>query len=427
MTKRSLFAKRTDWPLAPNRLSAAVGRLREERVPILDLTESNPTRCGFSYPDCDILKPLAGQENLGYAPAPRGDLNAREVVGRYYQEKGLAVSPEQIFLTASTSEAYSYLFRLLADPGGRILFPRPSYPLFAFLGDLNDVRMDTYPLVYGGKWGIDLQEIRRVFGVDTKALVLVNPNNPTGSFVRRRELEELNALCLERRAAIICDEVFADFVLDGEGDYVSLAGNDRVLTFVLGGISKTLGLPQMKLSWIVINGPAELAEEAGARLEVIADTYLSVNTPAQNALPAWLSLRGAIQGEINARIRENYVFLKEKARGAAGCELLAAEGGWYAVLRIPDRHSEEEWALTFLNKDHVFVHPGYFFDFDAGTFVVASLLPLEHVFREGIQRILTRVHNRASQNSLFEIPNNKHQITNNTQSPNPNDQKNTEF
>jgi len=391
MTEPFLFARRTNWPLESNKLTVALECLRNEETPILDLTESNPTRCGFSYSDGDILKSLAEGKNLHYTPTPRGDLKAREAVSHYYRERGSPISPEKIFLTASTSEAYSYIFRLLANPSDHVLFPQPSYPLFSFLGNLNDVRMETYPLSYNGKWNIDLKNTRHLFCDDTRAFVLVNPNNPTGSFVRRGELEELNALCRQHNTALICDEVFADFAFNRDQGRVSLVDNNQVLTFVLGGISKTLGLPQMKLSWIVMNGPQDLVKKASLRLEVIADTYLSVNTPAQNAFPLWLSHRKEIQEEINARIRQNYFFLEEQTREARDCELLATEGGWYAVLKIPDTYSEEEWALAFLNRDHVFVHPGYFFDFDEEAFIVVSLLPSDHVFQDGIKRILGHI------------------------------------
>lgn len=391
MPEPFLFARRTNWPLESNRLTVALECLRRTEEPVLDLMESNPTNCDFSYPQDDIIKSLAQRSNMWYRPAPRGDLAAREAVSQYYYEKGFTISPERIFLTASTSEAYSYLFRLLANPSDHILFPRPSYPLFSFLGNLNDVRMETYPLVYNGGWRVDLENTQRLFCDDTRALVLVNPNNPTGSYVKQKELEELNRFCRERNAAIICDEVFIDFSLDAGKGRVSLVDNDQVLTFVLGGISKTLGLPQMKLSWIVLNGPDDLVKKASSRLEIIADTYLSVNTPTQNALPVWLLRRNEVQEKINIRIRENYSFLLEQVKGTRDCELLSTEGGWYAVLRIPDTFGEEEWALAFLNHDHVFVHPGYFFDFDREAFIVVSLLVRERDFQEGCRRILKRI------------------------------------
>ena len=388
------FSQRTDWSLASNQFSDDLNDLRKGNVPIVDLTESNPTNCGFLYPKNDIIASLAEDTNLCYMPAPRGNLQTREAVCRYYKEKGLYVVPEQIFLTASTSEAYSYLFRLLVDPGEGVLFPCPSYPLFSFLGDLNDVRIDTYPLIYQEQWSIDLQGMRRVICNDTKAVVLVNPNNPTGSFIHREELEEINTLCREQNIALVCDEVFSDFAFDQADDHVSLVSNDQVLTFVLGGISKMLGLPQMKLSWIIVNGPKDLVNAATDRLEVIADTYLSVNTPTQNAFPLWLSHRKTIQAEINNRIKDNLDFLKQHITKMDACEYLAADGGWYAVVKIPDCLSEEQWVLTFLNKDHVAVHPGYFFDFPQEAYVVVSLLPMSGTFQKGIKRIIKRIESR---------------------------------
>jgi hypothetical protein len=236
--------------------------------------------------------------------------------------------------------------------------------------------------------------MRQVLCGTAKAIVIVNPNNPTGSFIRREELKDMNDLCRERNLTLISDEVFADFAFNQNAGHVSLIGNDHVLTFVLGGISKTLGLPQMKLSWIIVNGPEDLVNASAERLEVIADTYLSVNTPTQNALPVWLLDRKAIQAEINDRIRNNYSFLQEYVGGTSGCEVLAAEGGWYAVIKIPETLSEEQWVLTFLNKDHVAVHPGYFFDFQDEAFIVASLLPLIKTFQDGIKRIMKRIENR---------------------------------
>jgi len=387
------FAKRTNWSLASNQISVELEDLRNDNATILDLTESNPTNCGFSYPEDRIITSLMEAANLCYTPTPRGDLRARKAICEYYLSKGLKVDPQQIFLTSSTSEAYSYLFRLLVDPGQQVIFPCPSYPLFSFLGDLNDVRIDTYTIAYEKKWGIDLKSLQKVLCDDSKAIVLVNPNNPTGSCIRRKELEAMNALCREKNISLICDEVFADFMFEQEDDHVSLVGNDHVLTFVLGGISKTLGLPQMKLSWIVINGPQDMVNNSSERLEVIADTYLSVNTPTQNALPQWLDNRQSIQSEINNRIRSNLCFLKEHITATLGCEVLAADGGWYSIVKIPDTFNEEQWVLMFLNYDHVSVHPGYFFDFPNGTFIIVSLLPMVDTFEEGIKRIIKRIKN----------------------------------
>ena len=386
------FAQRTNWSLESNRLSIELKSLRERNVGVLDLTESNPTNCGFAYPGPDILRALAIEENLKYAPLPRGNLRVREAICRCYQDQGHVLSPERVFLTASTSEAYSYLLRLLVDPGEAVLFPLPSYPLFSFLGDLNDVRMETYALVHDRHWAVDFDSISGKVTADTKALVLVNPNNPTGSFITLEEKEKINAVCRDNNMAIICDEVFFDFTLEEGREQHSFAGNQSALTFVLGGISKTLGLPQMKLSWIIVAGPEDLAQQAAARLEVIADTYLSVSTPAQNAFLTWIKHKGQLQTEIKKRIRDNYGVLKASLAGTPNCRVLDAQGGWYAVLKILGRLSDEQWAIKFLLEDQVYVHPGYFFDFGFETYIVVSLLPGEDVFREGIRRITNRLH-----------------------------------
>ncbi|MBI5415716.1 MAG: pyridoxal phosphate-dependent aminotransferase, partial [Candidatus Omnitrophica bacterium] len=277
----NFFSHRTNWPLSSNRIAKVLDQLKKANISFIDLTESNPTRCGFGYPSGRILRPLASDKNLRYEPQPQGSLEAREAVSRYYREQGHEVAVERIFLTASTSEAYSCLFRLLVDAGQEVLFPRPSYPLFQFLGDLNDVALNYYPLAYTDHWHIDFAQMEGCIQPATKAVVLVNPNNPTGSFIKKDELSALNRICRAKNIPVISDEVFADFAFPGSKDAVSLVNNDAVLTFVLGGLSKTLALPQMKLSWIIVSGPEELAQEACQRLEVIADTYLSVNTPVQ--------------------------------------------------------------------------------------------------------------------------------------------------
>ena len=390
-----MFSTRTNWPLSSNRITEVLDRLKKNNIPIIDLTESNPPRCGFIYPSGRILQPLASERNLRYDPQPQGSLEAREAVVHYYKEHGREAAPERVFLTASTSEAYSYLFRLLADAGQEVLFPRPSYPLFQFLGDLNDVALNYYPLVYTDHWRIDFSRLEGCIQPNTKAIVLVNPNNPTGSFVKKDELSALNRICRAKNVPIICDEVFADFAFPGNKDVVSLAGNNSVLTFVLGGLSKTLALPQMKLSWIIVSGPAELVNQACRRLEVIADTYLSVNAPVQNAVAGWLSSKEEFQEQIKRRALDNLRFLEETA-GAARCRLLKPEGGWHAVLKIPNALTEEEWILEFLKGDHVFVHPGYFFDFEEDGFLVVSLLPPADVFKEGMKRIFQKIVGKTS-------------------------------
>ena len=391
-----IFSRRTNWPLSSNRITRTLERLKKANVPIIDLTESNPTRCGFAYPSREILRPLASNKNLRYEPQPQGSLEAREAVTRYYKKQGCEVALERIFLTASTSEAYSYLFRLLVDVGEEVLFPRPSYPLFQFLGDLNDVTLCHYPLEYSQCWRIDLKSLEEAAGPKTKAAVLVNPNNPTGSFIKKDELSGLNRICQAKNVPIISDEVFMDFAFPGGKDAVSLVNNDAVLTFALGGLSKTLLLPQMKLSWIIVSGPEKLAQEACQRLEMIADTYLSVNTPVQNAVPEWLSCRKQFQGPIKKRTLDNLRFLESTVK-ATKCRLLKPEGGWYAVIRIPSpRVSEEDLVLQLLEKEHVFVHPGYFFDFEEEGFLVASLLPAADVFQEGLKRIFRRITQKTA-------------------------------
>ncbi len=393
-----MFAQRTSWKLTPNRLTICLEDLRKKKTVLYDLTESNPTRCGFPYPQEKILNAFVDPKNLEYAPDPQGMHRAREALSALYRENNVFIDPEKIFLTASTSEGYSYLFRLLVDPGQGILFPRPSYPLFQFLGDLNDVKTASYPLVYKKNWGIDFEALRSTIHSNIKAIVLVNPNNPTGSFVKQGELDILNDLCQKQSLTLIGDEVFFDYAYEKEDYkfYKRLSHNKEVLTFVLGGLSKSLGLPQMKLSWIMVNGPAKQVEKALKRLEIIADTYLSVNTPVQNALPSWLELAKEIQGAIVKRIVANRDCLLEEINKVFHCEILNAEGGWYVILKIPNNLSEEDWTLEFLKKDHVLVHPGYFFDFESEAYMVVSLLPREEIFQEGLNRLLKRVETVVS-------------------------------
>ena len=363
---------------------------REGQV-ILDLTQSNPTVCGLLESEKDLLSAFNDSDNLVYEPSAKGMDLARRALSEYYARQGIRIDPEHIILTASTSEAYAFLFRLLADPGDGIAFPQPSYPLFDFLAGLNDVRIDNYPLHFAGNWSIDISALQRMKDKKLRALTLVNPNNPTGSYVKTSELKAINAWCAARGMTLISDEVFQEFVIDGHPERVSLAGNREVLTFALGGLSKTLGLPQMKLSWILVSGPDELVDLALARLEVIADTYLSVNTPVQRALPHWLALQPRIHERIRHRLVDNYTTLKNIFGKIPSVDCLPAEGGWYAVVRLPGNLDEEEWIMTWLKEDRVFVHPGYFFDFAEAPFAVVSLLPSVKEFREGVQRMAQRI------------------------------------
>jgi len=391
MSNEYAFSKRTDWPLAVNRITSTLDELRSQGTDVLDLTESNPTRCGFLYPVDKYLSPLMNERNLHYTPSCQGLFGARQAVSEYYNKRGIQVPIDRIFLVSSTSEAYSVIFRLLADFGDHILFPQPSYPLFQFLVDLNDLNMDRYHLLYDDGWKIDFAHFYDQITERTKAVVLVNPNNPTGSYIDGQQSRQLNDICLGNHMAIISDEVFWDFAFDQSHKKISLVENDEVLSFSLGGISKVLGLPQMKLSWIIVNGPREIVREAMKRLEVICDTYLSVSAVVQNALEVWLSHSDDIQKQMKDRIQKNFDFLKEQLRSTQSCRLLKCEGGWYAVVKIPRTRSEEEWVLKFLGNYHVLVHPGFFFDFNEEAYMVVSLLTVPAIFEEGMLRVLSRI------------------------------------
>lgn len=383
-----MFSRRTDWSFEQNPLMLALAQLKEKKVKVFDLTESNPTQAGFAFPHRPILQALVLSKSSLYQPQPFGSEEARRAIVQMYARQGVAIRPEQIILTASSSEAYSFLFRLLLNPGEEALFPSPSYPLFDFLGQLNDVDIRSYPFFYKKRWEIDLLALQERFSAKTRALVLVSPNNPTGSFVKAQELEVINRLCQERDVAIICDEVFSDYVINMHKDGVrTLSGNAEALTFVLGGLSKSLGLPQMKLSWIIVNGPSEKVQEALKRLEIIADTYLSVNTPAQNAVPIWLRLKDKIQRPIQARIQQNQKVLQDLCAQTA-FKVLSLEGGWYGILQLPEGLSEEQFTEQLLRAQYTFAHPGYFFDLEGEGHIVVSLLTRKDVFLEGIKRIL---------------------------------------
>jgi len=388
-----MFSDRFKWSLEPSRFARLIEEKRRAGARILDLTESNPTRAGFDYPSEEILNALSRAPAMLYEPAPRGLPVAREAVAGYYAERGFNVDPERIHLTASTSEAYSFLFKLLADQGESVLTPQPSYPLFEFLAALEGVELRPYELhyVHTAGWRIDFDSVEKAVMPNTRAIILVSPNNPTGSFTKLREVDRLNAICARHELALIADEVFGDY---GFGDDSSRAGslvsNDSALTFVLSGLSKILALPQMKLGWIVTGGPAGLREEAIERLDFIADTFLSVAAPVQHSAPAWLRLRRSMQAQILDRVLANLNWLRGMTEESP-LRLLSVEGGWYATLELPRQFTEEEWAMKLLEKDDVLAHPGYFFDFSREAFLILSLLPCAEIFREGVSRILARV------------------------------------
>ncbi len=388
----TMFASRTNWTLTPNRLSEEVRERRCRGLPFLDLTESNPTRCAFAFDAERILSALRDPHLLAYEPDPRGLLSARQAVAGYYLERGVKVDPENIFLTASTSDAYSYVFRLLANPGDNVLAPRPSYPLFDFLGRLNDLELIPYPLVYEDQWRMDGEAVRARLGPDTRAILLVHPNNPTGSFVRQEELEILLQCCQGKEVALVADEVFADYAFAPNGQRVpSFAGATQALTFTLSGLSKISALPQMKLSWMVVNGPPEYLAPALARLEVIADTYLSLSTPLQLALPILLETRRTLQPQILERVGANLRWLDERLSVDSPLSRMKSEGGWSAILKIPSIRTDEEWAIELVRQEGVLVHPGHFYDFATEGHLVVSLLPKPEVFQEGMHKVFLHV------------------------------------
>lgn len=394
-----MFSARTNWNLAPNRLSEALARHRASGRPLLDLTVSNPTECGFAYPP-SILSALVNPAALSYSPDPRGLEIARRAVAAYYASReggripssptgavGFGVAPEDIFLTTGTSEAYSFVFRLLCDPGDEVLVPAPSYPLLDYLAEIQDAKLVRYPLIYDHGWSIDFHSLELAITERTRGVIVVNPNNPTGHFCKRDEMSRLAAICGDS-LAIIADEVFLDFALEGE-PMPSFAANSAALTFTLSGISKICGLPQMKAAWIAISGPAESKLAATQRLEVIADTFLSMNAPVQLALPAFLELRHDFQRRVMQRVRANLVALDELLAAQQSCSRLEFEGGWYAILRVPATRADEQLAIELLEARDVYVHPGHFFDFARDGYLVVSLLTPESAFAEAISRVIS--------------------------------------
>ena len=373
------FSKRTNWNTEESELARAHRLRGEAGLPIADLTQSNPTRCGFSYPS-SLLEALTDPRALDYDPQPKGVLAAREAVRDYYLAHNVALDLEQIVLTTSTSEAYSFLFRLLCDVGDEVLILQPGYPLFDFLATLDDVRLKAAPLVYENGWQIDAEGIRRAITPRTRAIVLVHPNNPTGHFTKPWEAEQLTRLCRESNLSLIVDEVFLDYSLGAEARSFA-QGLEGVPVYVVSGLSKVAGLPQMKAAWIAATGPEW--KEAMARLEVIADTFLSMNAPVQWALPEWLKFRAAIQKQIRRRTAANLAVLDCALGAVKAVQRLALEGGWYAVLRIPALAPDEQTVLALLERG-VWVHPGYFFGMPESGWLVVSLLAPESEFSNGV-------------------------------------------
>ena len=388
-----MFSDRTNWKLAQNRFTVALEQVQASGGKVLDLTLSNPTRAGLNFDGASILQALASSRALDYDPQSKGLRDARQAVTGYYREEYAVndLDPEQIVLTTSTSEGYSFVFRLLCNPGDELLVPKPSYPLFEFLADLQDVKLTPYPLIYDHGWQMDFPSLQKAVTERTRGVVVVHPNNPTGSYVHDTEFKMLNAFCREHNLAIIADEVFLDYELTGSA-HRSFAGNREVLTFTLSGLSKIVALPQMKVAWVVTRGPRESESEASGRLEVIADTYLSMNAPIQWAIPALLAQRTDIQKQLQERVKENLAELDRQLAGQEACARLVVEGGWYAVLRVPVTRSDEELAIELVREKQVLVHPGHFYDFPRDGYLVLSLITPPKEFAEGIRLVLAKLN-----------------------------------
>jgi alanine-synthesizing transaminase len=369
-----------------NALSAAMTARRAIGRPIVDLTESNPTRVGLPYPE-RLLAGLADARGLRYAPDPLGVWDARVAVAADCARRGAAVDPAHVVLSASTSEAYSWLFKLLCDPGDVVLVPQPSYPLFEHLTRLEAVEPVGYRLEFHGRWEIDFSSLAEA-PARTRAILAVSPNNPTGSYLSRADVGRLAEVCLERGWALIVDEVFADYTLDETAPVTDIAAQAGVLAFTLAGLSKTVGLPQLKLAWTIVGGPAEARARALQGLELIADTFLSVATPVQTTLSEILMAGSSIRDAIHTRVRHNLRQARHQVQSHPACTLLPTEGGWSAAVRVPATRGEEALVLDLLSREGVLVHPGYFFDFPHEAFVIVSLLPPEAAFADGFERLL---------------------------------------
>ena len=388
-----MFSKRTDWKLTPNRFAQAQEEVRAAGIELLDLSVSNPTRAGLQLDQEGILQALAQPEALEYDPQPKGLLSARKAVARYYKDAHdvYDVDPESLILTTSTSEGYSFVFRLLCNAEDEILVPKPSYPLFDFLAELQDVKLAPYPLVYHDGWQIDFPSLYKAVNHRTRAVVVVHPNNPTGSYASSEEIDSLNRVCSEYNLALVVDEVFLDYSVDG-APRNSFVSNNSALTFALSGISKISGLPQMKLAWIAANGPREAVTQALARMEVISDTYLSMNAPVQLATSTLLDQRKGLQPLLLDRIRHNLQELDYQLSRQKTCERLRVDGGWYAVLRVPALQADEDLAIDLLRKVAVLVHPGHFYDFSNDGYLVISLITPGDIFREGVKLVLAQLN-----------------------------------
>jgi alanine-synthesizing transaminase len=390
-----MISSRLPRSLEPNAVARAIYAKRRSGVAILDLTETNPTSAGFNYPK-ELLEPLADPRALEYDPQPLGLWSARAAVAADFRRRGIVISADRVALTSSTSEAYALLFKLLCDAGDAVLVPHPSYPLFEHLTQLESVTAIPYALEYHGAWRVDIDSMTRAATDRVRAILIVSPNNPTGSFLHEDDLDALSNLAAARGWAIIGDEVFADYPLDPAPEATNVLAGAGVLTFSLGGLSKSAGLPQLKLGWIGFGGPSSKVDEALAAYEVIADTYLSVSTPVQAAAADLIERGTAIRAQILVRVRRNLEALRKLAAAHPSVSVLRVEGGWSAVVQVPQLRAEESLVLELLDKDDVLVHPGYFFDFDREAFVVVSLLVEPAAFDRAVTRLLSRAAGATS-------------------------------
>ncbi|RCK72845.1 MAG: putative aminotransferase [Ignavibacteriae bacterium] len=386
-----MFSKRTSWDLKVNRITELLNQYLSNAENIINLTESNPTLVDLNYSE-KILKPLNNLQNLIYSPDPKGLIGTRESICRYYEQKGIDLNPEDLVLTSGSSEAYNYIFRLITEPGDEILVPAPSYPLLSHLSQINDIVLKSYRLIYDGEWHIDFDSMKKSLSPKTKILICINPNNPTGSYVKRFEYEKVIKMAIANNLIIVSDEVFWDYkILEDTASIISFSNCQEVPNFTINGISKLLVLPQMKLGWIIINGPADFKKEALNRIEIISDTFLSVNIPSQNALSDWFYTMNDIHYDLKRRIKENYNFLVQKINSDIPVQLFNIEGGWNAILRLPNIYKDEQWVEMFLNDCGVYVHPGYFYDFEYDSCIVLSLIVSPHKFQKGIEKLIDRI------------------------------------
>jgi alanine-synthesizing transaminase len=382
-----MFSDRTGWNLERNKLSEALAKRRLSGLPLIDLMQSNPTQCGFHFDSQQILAALNNSASLQYDPDPQGLPQARQAVAAYYRSRNCQVSIDGIFLTTSTSEAYSFLFRMLCNPGDELLIAQPGYPLFSFLAAIQDVSLVRYPLVYDYGWQIDFHSLQQAITPRTRGIIVVHPNNPTGHFCKPGGIERLNQICRERHIAIVSDEVFLDFSLAPDAP-PTFAANNEVLTFTMSGLSKISGLPQMKVAWLTVAGPDALKQPAIARLEMIADTYLSMNAPIQLALPVLLEQRHLFRQQWLTRVQNNLAHLDKLLASQKLCMRLKMEGGWYAVIKAPSTTGDDELAFDLLTTRGVYVHPGHFYDFPSDGYWVVSLITPEQEFASGIDALL---------------------------------------